>query len=414
MKPKNLFRIFVLLAVIFSTVGIVQSVQAGPDFQDPNPEVVIREFTFWDGTFYGEVSDVRYEKWPLVFTETHSFSVTVTPTSGDLVPLVLLLDHAGVELTRGTGSFTSTQPAGTYYIQVQPESGAGTYELRVRKVDDPGSNEPYVSTEIPVDNLTVGESTTVTVKLNNVPPEGYTSAEFTCTYPPTLVEASNVIITDLFGTDPATAGQDPLGGSFIIAIAGSNGQRATTSGAVFTFDIGTLLVGQATIECTARVSTGDGTLIDLPSTPAVLTINELILNGTLEGQVLASKPVTIDLYNPDDTLAASMVANGDGTFSMEAIAGTYTVAASASGFLGAQGPAVIMAGETTTKATISLLAGDIDGNGVIDQYDAMTIGMSYNTATPDAADLNADGIINILDLELLAANYRASGLLDWQ
>ena len=75
---------------------------------------------------------------------------------------------------------------------------------------------------------------------------------------------------------------------------------------------------------------------------------------------------------------------------------------------------MITAGQTTTKTTISLLAGDIDGNGVVDQFDAMTIGMSYNTASPDAADLNADGTINVLDLELLAANYRATGPQDWQ
>jgi hypothetical protein len=64
--------------------------------------------------------------------------------------------------------------------------------------------------------------------------------------------------------------------------------------------------------------------------------------------------------------------------------------------------------------TISLPAGDIDGNNVIDQFDAMTIGMSYNTAVPAAADLNSDGIINVLDLEQLASNYRKSGALAWQ
>ena len=50
----------------------------------------------------------------------------------------------------------------------------------------------------------------------------------------------------------------------------------------------------------------------------------------------------------------------------------------------------------------------------IDQYDAMTIGMSYNTASPDAADLNNDGIINVLDLEILAKNYRKTGPVAWE
>jgi hypothetical protein len=64
--------------------------------------------------------------------------------------------------------------------------------------------------------------------------------------------------------------------------------------------------------------------------------------------------------------------------------------------------------------TTSLLAGDVDSNNVIDQFDALTIGMSYNTATPAAADLNNDGTINVLDLELLAENYRETGPVVWQ
>jgi hypothetical protein len=64
--------------------------------------------------------------------------------------------------------------------------------------------------------------------------------------------------------------------------------------------------------------------------------------------------------------------------------------------------------------TISLLAGDLDSNNVIDQFDALTIGMSYNTATPAAADLNNDGTIDVLDLEVLAKNYRKTGPVVWQ
>jgi hypothetical protein len=39
--------------------------------------------------------------------------------------------------------------------------------------------------------------------------------------------------------------------------------------------------------------------------------------------------------------------------------------------------------------------------------------MSYNTNTPASADLNNDGTINVLDLELLAKNYRKTGPLPW-
>jgi hypothetical protein len=62
---------------------------------------------------------------------------------------------------------------------------------------------------------------------------------------------------------------------------------------------------------------------------------------------------------------------------------------------------------------ISLPAGDIDGNNRIDPFDVLTIGMNYNQGLPSAADLNNDGIINVLDLELLASNYRKAGLVAW-
>jgi hypothetical protein len=409
MKSKYLFQTIVLLAVLFSAMGGAQSVQA----QDPDPVIVIREMTFWNATYTGYVDFTRYEKWPFVLDATYDFSVTVTPTSGDLAPLITLMDASSNVLATNIGSLTTTQPAGNYFVQVQPEAGSGFYELMIRQVD-PGGDDPSVSTEVPSDSITVGESTTVTVNLNNVPPEGYTSAEFVCTYPVDLVEVSNIVVTDLFGVDPAVAIFGPQGGNFIVAIAGSNGQRATTSGAVFTFDVATLATGQAVIECNVRVSTGDDILTDLPSVAATLTINEVIVDGTLTGQVLATKLVTINLYNLDSTLAATVPANVDGTFSLTAPAGSYTVEATASGFLDALGSAVITAGETATKPTVSLIAGDIDGNDVIDQYDAMTIGMNYNTATPDAADLNVDGIINVLDLEILAANYRATGPQTWE
>jgi hypothetical protein len=136
--------------------------------------------------------------------------------------------------------------------------------------------------------------------------------------------------------------------------------------------------------------------------------------GMLTGQVLATKPVTVGLYDASSTLITSVIANTNGTFSLNAPAGAYTVIATASGFLSSQGSVTLTAGTTSTMPTISLLAGDLDSNNVIDQFDALTIGMSYNTATPAAADLNNDGTIDVLDLEVLAKNYRKTGPVVWQ
>ena len=268
--------------------------------------------------------------------------------------------------------------------------------------------------------LVVGATGLVTVSLNNIPVEGYTSTEFTCTYNSNLVSVSNIAIAGLFGTDPVSGILGPQNGSFIVAIAGSNGNEATVDGTAFTFNVQGLQVGQTIVECTARVSKGLGILENILSIPTNLTIvgitptpTALPTSATLAGQVLASKLVTITLYNPDSSIAASTTANPDGTFILTAPGGTYTVVATAAGFLSAQGPVTLVNGNTSSKPVVSLIAGDIDGNSIIDQLDALTIGINYNNTTPAAADLNNDGIINVLDLGILAQNYGASGALAW-
>lgn len=505
MKLKRRFQVFVLIALLFSTFGSGQVVSASSPAAVPQDPIVInRNLNIWDATFIGFVSSVIHEKWRLELTEAHTFEVKANTAAGDLVPLLILQDVNGVEITRGTGSFTTSQPAGTFYVQVQPDSGAGFYFMTLRDVVSAG---PSVSTVVTPTSVNVGEVAVVTVNLNNVPAEGYTSAEFTCTFDASLVSVGTPVATNLFGADAVVAINTPQPGVFIIAIAGSNGNKAVTSGAAFSFSVTALQAGETAIECTVRVSQGNNVLTSLPSTGMNLTVTgsgptatftpapgdtptatsqpgetatptsqpgetatstsqpgetatstsqpgetatptftstpaesatptasstpaesptptftftpessatpTASPDGTLTGQVIAGKQVIVTLF-AGNVAVTSVNANPDGTFSLVAPAGNYVVIATASGFLSAQGSANILPGTTTTKPTITLLAGDIDGNNVIDQFDALTIGMSYNTVTPAAADLNNDGTINVLDLELLAQNYRDTGPTVWE
>jgi len=272
----------------------------------------------------------------------------------------------------------------------------------------------FVITALNPTSVAVGGSVSASVSLNNIPVGGFASAEFTCSYNPAIVEVSNIAFTSLFGADPATVINGPQNGSFIVAIAGSKGNKALTSGSVFTFSAKGLQAGQSSIDCQSRVSTGNLALTTIPSTPASLTVGSTPTQGTLSGQVIAGKPVTVTLYDAGNTAVGSVTANMDGTFNLQSPAGAFTAVASAPGYLRAQGAANITSGNTTTLPTISLLAGDIDGNDVIDQFDALTIGINYNGTAPTAADLNNDGVINVLDLEILALNYRQTGPQVWQ
>ena len=512
MRSKRLLQVIVVFMMMFSTMGSSQPALASTNSTVTlDPIVINRTLNIWDATYIGFVSSSIVEKWHLEFTEPENFEISVSNAAGDLVPFISLQDANGIELTNGIGSLTSSQPAGTYYVQVQPQSGSGFYFLKLKQII-PTVTAPTVTTTVSPTTLNVGETALVTVALSNVPAEGYTSAEFTCTYDATLLEVSNIVAGGLFGADAAVAINGPQNGTFIVAIAGTNGNKATTDGTAFTFSVKGLLAGQAAVDCSARVSKGDnvltaidwvGTSVDvvgsvptdtptpfptatftstpdgspaptftstpdgspaptttstpdgtaaptftstpdgspaptftstpdgspaptLTSTPdgsptAAPTFTSTpgasptpLPDGSVTGKVIASKPATVGLYDVGGTLVTSVPTDPDGFFLLSAPAGTYTLVAVANGFLSAEGSVTLIGGSTITQTTVTLLAGDIDNNGVIDQFDALTIGMSYNTATPAAADLNDDGVINVLDLELLAQNYRETGPIAWQ
>jgi len=167
------------------------------------------------------------------------------------------------------------------------------------------------------------------------------------------------------------------------------------------------------VESPTPAATQTSTPVESPTSIVSPTATQ-ITGAVLTGQVIAVKVVTVRLYDPDENFVAAVNANPDGTFRFEVAAGTYTIVATANGFLRIQGSITLADGDARAMPVITLLAGDIDDDNAIDQFDAMTIGMSYNTAEPPGADLNNDGIINVLDLELLAKNYRRTGPVVWE
>lgn len=163
----------------------------------------------------------------------------------------------------------------------------------------------------------------------------------------------------------------------------------------------------------SSIPTLTATLTNIPTNTITTTPTDGPGTISIIGKAMASKPVTISLYNTDNSLFTSMpVVDADGNFVFTIGAGTYSIGAKADGFLSARSSFTLDSGDI--RLTITLLAGDIDNNNVIDQFDALTIGINYNSPFPTAADLNNDGTINLLDLELLALNYHKIGPIVWQ
>jgi len=105
-----------------------------------------------------------------------------------------------------------------------------------------------------------------------------------------------------------------------------------------------------------------------------------------------------------------------------AVGGGEPVTARFTGFLSAMaapGTAAAHAtatGDTSANSvgTITLLAGDLNQDDVINIFDLAIIASALDTTDPKA-DLNMDGVVNILDVALIAGNFGQQGpRTDWK
>src|SRR5512141_1498166 len=101
MKLKRLFQILVLFTLVFSSFGSGQHVSASTNSPSTFSDAMVinRNLSIWDGSYIGFVSASIFEKWHLDLTESHDFVVSVSTLTGDLVPLLILQDANGVEIS---------------------------------------------------------------------------------------------------------------------------------------------------------------------------------------------------------------------------------------------------------------------------------------------------------------------------
>lgn len=172
----------------------------------------------------------------------------------------------------------------------------------------------------------------------------------------------------------------------------------------------------------------------------VLVVLALIMSTPIGAQPASADPAGVPLLEPSQnlilhgqvqlqgnrdyrqvtvTIATRQVeTNSNGEFELE-VAGPYVLTATASGYLGARVEVEPMAEASPSSSifnlgSVTLLAGDVTGDNRIDLTDLTFI--ADHLGTPDElADLNDDGLVDILDLALAAANYGQNGpITQWQ
>ncbi|MGQ9532769.1 MAG: carboxypeptidase regulatory-like domain-containing protein [Desulfotomaculales bacterium] len=205
-------------------------------------------------------------------------------------------------------------------------------------------------------------------------------------------------------------------------VAGRQGQVPGVSGDVSLAELtfSAVGVGNAAITpTTVSLADSRGLSIPVSSEGATVTVRGASrLTGTVgaEGLGAAAVGISVRLYDAARTLLAQAATDAGGRFEFANLpSGTYHLLASRPGcltrYLGSFRPG---AGERVEVPAVALFSGDVDRDDRVNLSDLVVLGLAYRTRSGDpnfnaAADLNADGGVDLLDFVLLARSYGLVG-----
>ncbi len=157
------------------------------------------------------------------------------------------------------------------------------------------------------------------------------------------------------------------------------------------------------------VSTPTSSTGDLEPTPASLST----INGLVAYQSQADNTgIRIQLLQ-ESAIINEIVTSVDGSyFFVDLPLGSYRVLAAAPQHLTfIRNVQLESSGQAVDLGKATLIAGDVDDNGVIDIVDAGLIGANFGVESPlfPNGDLNRDRVVNIADLVLVGSNFGLTG-----
>ncbi|MEM7346127.1 MAG: cohesin domain-containing protein [Chloroflexota bacterium] len=314
-----------------------------------------------------------------------------------VIPLALIL--TGILLLPWASPATAQNPTG---ISIQIEGSESAF--RSSSVASPPVFEE-------------GESFVVSIVAQNVEDPGIFGAQFELTYDTAHLEVADGGLTIGSSLEPAVVARSNSGGGLIEYAVSRQGSVDNVSGNV--------VLAQVTFEALASTEPPEGqtTIIHLQNV-------KLGAKGGLEVEVGGLVDLEVIIRQTDGDISGTVWVEGraadqqaghtitdgdllsaitaeDGSFIMsDAEFGTYDLTASSPGFLAATCQSILHELDVTELATVTLLAGDINGDDQIDIADATAVGIAFgSTAADEISDLNDDAVVDVLDLILMAANY---------
>ncbi|HEX77196.1 MAG TPA: PKD domain-containing protein [Dehalococcoidia bacterium] len=260
-----------------------------------------------------------------------------------------------------------------------------------------------------------GETFTVNVVIE--PKVAIAGAQFDLSFDATLVTVVDVEEGDLLSQDgastffqPGAIDNDAGTVTGVVGVVITPGASVSSPGtfAIITLRAGTTS-GTAPLDL-SNVIVGDIQANEVPIETGSGDVELFGLDATvISGQVLLQGRSHHD--GPTlliDGEPVTTISDVEGNYFIPAPPGVpHTIAITMPGYLSITKSAVVgEAGKIKPLPPVTLLAGDADGNGVIDIYDLVTIAANFNTSPPgdETADINGDQVVDIYDLVLVGMN----------
>lgn len=268
-----------------------------------------------------------------------------------------------------------------------------------------------VAVQPPTQQVFLGGTTTVEIWANGV--VDFYGAQFTLTYDPLIVEGVSIEPGSAFTAYPdeyevavATIGAGTANfAATLLRVPKAGPLAGDLQLAVITFNAAA--VGTSPVALSAvKLSNVAGEPIAFTTADGVIEVVDrpTLLNGYafMEGRSDHSGiVVSID----GTTLSTTTDAAGFYEFT-DVPAGVYTVTMSANLYLSAAAVDVnVLEHETNVACEVTLLGGDLNADGVIDILDLSLCAANFDTPAAEA-DVNADGMVDVYDLVLLGKNFK--------
>lgn len=317
--------------------------------------------------------------------------------------------------------------AGEYWLRVRQGDGidrSSGFSAPV-KFEVQSSSEFEIITAVSHSSIGVGDGTRVDFVISHpelAPGGGIRGLDLACNVSQPLINGVEVINGSAFGSDsvsvllssPAFA---PLPAFQWLTSLREDTASVTEDGTAVTVSYVGAVEGTTELICTADAISATGTLIE--SVPVTGATIEVVGNGTITGIVTLEEAtnhtgIVVILTDENGTPVTTATTAADGAFSFTVEPGSYFVRADADGYVTvASEPIVVVGGTTEDMGTAVLAAGDVNADDVVDLLDITDFAARYNDAVTNATDFDRSGAHDLLDFTALVDNLDLVGPTNW-